>query len=198
MKRVSPTHPRRVGLFGGAFDPVHTGHLRAALEVREALELDLLFLVPAGRPPHKNLPATAVSAAHRLSMLKAAVRPWTWMKVSDYELKKQGVSYTAETIRHFRDEFGPDAEYFLLVGSDWKNRIQGWKDYPYIRDNCKVVWFERSGRGSWFHRKSGLDIPVLGITSTLVRERLRQGRDVSLLVPDPVLSYIRRNRLYRT
>lgn len=179
----------RVGIFGGAFDPPHAGHLRAAIEAKEALGLDEVVFVPVGTPPHRDA-ATLSDGRVRLEMVRAAVRPWRWMKVSDVEVRRGGVSWTAETVRHLDAVYPEGTEFFLLVGTDWRGRMRTWKDYGYLRRRCRIVWLGRGGGGA------DLPMPVLGISSTLVRERVRQGRDISLLVPEAVVRIIRRRALY--
>lgn len=118
----------KIGLFGGTFNPIHFGHLRAALEVQEGFALDKLFLIPAAVPPHKAQGGVA-AAADRLRMLTLAVEGAPGLAVSDVETRREGPSYTIDTVRHFRNELPAGTEIFLLVGWDAFLEIDTWKSF---------------------------------------------------------------------
>ena len=105
----------RLGLLGGTFNPIHLGHLRAGVEVREAFNLDRLVLIPSARPPHKTADHVA-SADDRLEMVRLAIQGEPFLEVSDEELTRPGLSYTIETLRHFQDQFGQGSEIYFVVG----------------------------------------------------------------------------------
>lgn len=127
----------RIGLFGGTFDPIHNGHLRAAVEIREAYDLDRVELIVAAAPPHKGRkPLTAPE--HRLEMARLAIRGTDGLFVSDVEAVRSGPSYTIDTVRGFR-ELSPDSRFFLIVGLDafleihtWKSHMDLFREIPFI------------------------------------------------------------------
>ena len=132
----------RVGLFGGTFDPIHFGHLRAALEVKEAFALDICHLIPAAVPPHKNVNAVAV-ARDRLEMIRLAISGDAEFCVSDAELNRTGRSYTIDTVRHFKAILPQDAECFLILGQDAFLEIDTWKSYRALFDLVTLVVMQR-------------------------------------------------------
>jgi nicotinate-nucleotide adenylyltransferase len=118
----------RIGLFGGTFDPIHFGHLRAALEVKEGFDLDQIFLIPAASPPHKTR-SDVTDAADRLEMVELAVADNSVFTVSDVELKRSGPSYSIDTINHFKESAPKDSEIFFISGLDAFLEIDTWKSY---------------------------------------------------------------------
>lgn len=118
----------RIGLFGGTFNPVHLGHLRAALEVREAFGLDEIHLIPSAVPPHKDLHAIA-DARYRLEMVRAAAGDQEGFVVSDLELQRRGPSYSVDTVTFYRRSLPAGSELFLIIGGDAFREIHTWKSY---------------------------------------------------------------------
>ena len=132
----------RLGLFGGTFNPIHVGHLRAAIEVREGFGLDEVILVPAATPPHK--PAAGLApAADRLAMARLAVRGVRGLSVSDAEIRRGGPSYTIDTVRRFLAASPPAAELFLIVGLDAFLEIDTWKSYRELLALVPVIVIPR-------------------------------------------------------
>ena len=119
---------KRIGLFGGTFNPIHLGHLRAALEVKEAFSLDKIYIIPSAIPPHKNTTGL-VEAADRLKMIHLAVSDHTEFAVSDIELKRSGPSYTVDTVNYFKSSLSKDTQLYLIVGLDAFLEIDTWKSY---------------------------------------------------------------------
>jgi len=213
----------RLGLFGGTFDPVHLGHLRAAVEVREAFKLDRLLLIPSAYPPHKRAGHVA-DAEDRLEMILLAIQGETSLEVSDVELARPGLSYTIETLRHFQDRFGPESDIHFIVGDDAFSEITTWKSYQELFSAAHFIVMTRPGstlrsledfihtqisadyqydpasrrytHPEW-HNISCLDITHLDISSTKIRECVKQGRSIRFLVPDSVESLIAKKGLYR-
>jgi nicotinate-nucleotide adenylyltransferase len=132
----------RIGLFGGTFDPIHFGHLRAALEVKEGFELDRVFLIPAAVPPHKT-PEGVAPAADRLQMIELAVAGEPGLAASDVEIRRQGPSYTIDTVRHFHREASDGAELFLIMGRDAFLEIDTWKSYRELLSLVTVIVITR-------------------------------------------------------
>ena len=132
----------RVGLFGGTFDPVHFGHLRAALEVKEGFALNQVVLIPAAIPPHKTRTGVA-AAADRLRMIELAAEGEIGLTVSDVEIRRQGPSYTIDTVRHFRRELAAADEIFLIMGLDAFLEIDSWKSFRELLSLVAVIVITR-------------------------------------------------------
>jgi nicotinate-nucleotide adenylyltransferase len=137
--------PRRLGIFGGTFDPVHLGHLICADQLGEALDLDLILFVPTNRQPHKPETEPA-SAGHRLAMIRLAIADHERFGDSDLEIRRGGVSYTVDTIAELRESFGRDVEFWLLMGQDSFAEIPTWKEPDRIAtgvrpgQRCRMRW----------------------------------------------------------
>lgn len=187
----------KLGIFGGTFDPIHLGHLRAAESAREALGLDLVTFVPAARSPHKGDPVS--SARDRYAMVALATAAHAAFQPSDRELEREGPSYTVDTIRALRDE-RPADELFLIVGSDSLAELPTWRDSARIFSECTVAAVTRPGD----ERSAAapvdviwVDGPGLPVSATDVRRRVQDGRSIRFLVPDAVADYIAKRGLYR-
>ena len=190
----------KLGLLGGMFDPIHLGHLRAAEIVRESLGLDEVIFVPAGVPPHRGRPAAA--GLDRYAMVALATSTQRAFLPSDVELAREGPSYTVETVAQLRARH-PQAEVFLIVGSDNLPMIADWHEPERLLELCTVAVVERPGSipapaGSLpaerVHRVEGTALPI---ASRDLRERIRAGRSVRHLVPGGVADYIEKRGLYR-
>jgi len=192
---------RRLGLFGGTFDPPHVGHLALAEWARESLRLDLVLFVPAGRPPHKSRADLSDTAA-RLAMTRLAVRGQPAFRVSNLETRRDGPSFTVDTLREVRDRF-PSARRFLLIGADSLADLSHWRNPEEIVRLATLVVAVRPGekaargRLAFGRRPIWLDNPGLEVSSSTIRARARAGRSVRYLVPDAVVRYIESHRLYR-
>jgi nicotinate-nucleotide adenylyltransferase len=191
----------RLGILGGTFDPVHNGHLVCAEQLREAIGLDAVLFVPCSRPPHKRAHRPA-PAEHRMAMVELAVGKYEGFEVSDYEVAKGGVSYTIDTVEHLRQSLGQDAELWLLIGMDTYLEIPTWKRPDEVVAECFFGVARRPGYEKKLMsflpraRTKFVDITSVDISSTDIRERLREGRSIRFLVPDAVEDYIRAKRPY--
>jgi len=136
----------RIGLFGGTFNPVHLGHLRAAVEVRQGFELDEIFLIPAALPPHKVSGEVAASA-DRLHMLKLALDAVAGLRVSDVELNRSGPSYTIDTVHHFKQTLPAESSLFLIMGLDAFLEIDTWKSYRELLTQIPLIVVKRPKAG---------------------------------------------------
>ena len=185
----------RIGIFGGTFDPPHIGHLIMAQRAYEQLSLDTVFFVPNNIPPHKRKPSA--SAKDRLNMLRLAVLPHSHFEVSECEIERGGVSFSVDTVFFFKEEF-PGTEIFLLVGEDSARNFRKWKDYKSILEVVKVAWFPRltSVGGEIPSDFLKIEAEIIDISSTRIRQLIKDGRSVKYLVPDSVLNYIRIMNLY--
>ena len=189
---------RRIGLFGGTFDPPHIGHLALAEGARDQLRLDRVLFVPAGTPPHKRgRPLSGTPA--RVAMTRLAVRGHPAFRVSTLEARRRGPSFTVDTLRALRAAH-PGARLYLLMGEDSLDDFRTWHEPGAIAALATLAVARRPGRRGAARRRAGvvwLDTPVLDLSSSAIRARARSGRSVRVLVPDAVAAYIRRHRLYR-
>lgn len=191
----------RLGIFGGTFDPIHLGHLIVVEIARYLLRLDRVLFVPARIPPHKGL--TPTPPAHRYRMTCLATDDNPHFAVSDVELRREGPSYTVDTLRTLRDESPAGTEPYLLMGADSARDLETWKDVDVLLEESTVVVLDRPGGGSDLPEKvrrhaTLLSTPRIGISSSEVRRLVREGGTIRYLVTDPVESYIRSNGLYRS
>ncbi len=199
-----------VALFGGSFNPIHVAHLAVARAAMEALGLTRLVLVPSARPPHKP-PADLAADTHRLAMCRLAVADDPRFEVSDVELRRQGPSYTVDTLADFRRR-RPEASLVLLVGADMLRDLHRWHRFDEIVRLARVVTVPRPGvelgRLEPLRRALGdavadalladvLATPRMDVSATDIRRRIRQGLPIDGLVPPAVADYIRDHRLYR-
>jgi len=191
---------RRIALFGGTFDPPHHGHLVVAQDVAEALELDALYLVPSGTPPHKR-EAPVSPALVRLEMVRAAIDGDLRLHASEIELRREGPSYTVDTLRAVRERRS-GAELFFLLGADQFAELDTWKEPEEVARLARLTVLTRGGEDP---STAGPRVEVphdsvpvtrIDVSSTRIRERVRAGRPIRYLVPEAVRRIIQRERLY--
>lgn len=189
---------KRIGLFGGSFDPVHLGHLLVARAAREELGLTRLFFIPAAQSPFKSDHQPA--AAHeRLRLLRLALAGESWCEIDDQELRRGGVSYTIDTVRDFTRRF-PDGECFYLIGADHVAQLPQWREAAELARLVSFVAIPRPGETAPafpapFRGRTLPGFP-LGVSSSQIRARIRAGQPVEHLVPATVAEAIRNSRLY--
>lgn len=200
---------RRLGVYGGTFDPPHMGHLVAAESVREQLGLDRVLFVPAGIPPHKNAGEVA-PARHRYLMTVLATLGNPHFATSRFEIERAEPSYTVVTLRALKEEYGPEAELFFILGADALLELPTWREPAAVLELATMVAVTRPGYslapvaerlGDLYRvhqdRIVFVEVPALDIAATDIRERVRAGRSIRYLVPDMVREYIERHGLYR-
>ncbi len=185
---------RKIGLFGGVFDPPHIGHLVVAQRSMEQLSLDLVIFVVANIPPHGKVPHA--SAQDRLIMVDIATLQHKNFLVSDYEIKKGGISYTIDTVGFFTSEF-KDSEIFLIMGEDSAVSFNTWKDYKKIMEKVKLCWVPRIRLSEEIPGFIKINSEIIQISSTEIRRRIEKGLSIKWLVPDSVIDYIEKKKLYR-
>jgi nicotinate-nucleotide adenylyltransferase len=189
----------RIGLLGGTFNPIHVGHLILAQECWHRLGLDKVVFIPSYIPPHKELEGE-VGAADRLNMTRLALEGDVRFEISTYELDKGGVSYTIDTIRHFRELYGDKTGLFFLTGADSAESLSMWNDPEEILKLSTFVIASRPGWGKqspYSERVTWLEMPELEISSSMIRRRIAQRQPIDYYVPSPVVAYIRNKGLYR-
>jgi nicotinate-nucleotide adenylyltransferase len=210
------------GLFGGTFDPVHFGHLRLATELAEAFHLEKVVFLPAGLPYHRGREAHATSE-QRLTMLKLATARDARFDIDDRELRREGNTYTYDTLAEIRKERGPEAPLVFLTGSDTFATIDSWHRWTELFDLAHFAVAIRADDAQWFSKGPGafpkdawpritlnlremLGAPAgkimtfsmtpLAISSTAIRALSREEASIRYLTPDPVAEYIRSHKLY--
>lgn len=187
----------RIGILGGTFNPVHIGHLILAEEAREKLGLEKMIFVPANLPPHKDNGDIA-EASQRLKMLKYAVKGNKHFGVSDVEIKREGRSYTIDTIREFKKKHPGDDLYFI-IGSDLLKYLDAWKDLGEINKMVKFVCATRPGYPleSIPSYIETLKIRAVDVSGFEVRQCIKENKSFRYLVPEAVFNFINQKRLYR-
>ena len=187
----------KIGILGGTFNPVHIGHLILAEETRQACALDKVFFVPANVPPHKDS-GDIIESYHRLTMVKLAIEENPYFAVSDMEIKRGGRSYTIDTVKAFKN-LNPKDEIYFIIGSDLFKYLDEWKDLSEIIGLVKFVVAQRPGypfKNLPSHIKT-VDIHALDISGFEIRECIKKAKSIRYFVPERVLSYIEKNKLYR-
>jgi nicotinate-nucleotide adenylyltransferase len=217
-----------IGIFGGTFDPIHIGHLRTAVELRKALCLSEVRLIPSATPPHREQPES--SAEHRLAMLKLALGRTSencnlelrepGLIADDRELRRDGFSYTIDTLKELRAETGPETPLYLCIGMDSLIDLNQWHQWNELTDIAHIIVAARPG---WHLPKSGevlefvrahqatnkeqlqktpagkiliMEMTLLPISATGIRQALKRGESIRYLVPDSVIDYITEHQLY--
>jgi nicotinate-nucleotide adenylyltransferase len=191
--------PKRIGLFGGTFDPPHVGHLVTAVNVRFALGLDSVVLMVANSPWQKDGTRPISPAEDRLAMVEAAVADVEGLVAGDAEIRRGGPSFTADTLEGLAGCF-PGAELFTIVGDDAAAGLTTWQRYDEIVALSRLVVVDRPGAPvelpagfDWLH----VEVPRLEVSSTDLRARVLDGRPLDYLVTDSVLEIIAARHLYR-
>lgn len=215
----------RIGIFGGTFNPIHLGHLHAAEEVLEALGLERMLFVPSGEPPHKSASAgdPIAPAAQRLAWVRAAIADNPRFDVESLEVERAGTSYSVETLRTLGGRIAPDLPVFV-IGIDAFAEVGTWREPEALFTLANFAVITRPGQparatshwlpervqsefelardgGSARHRRAGtwvrrLEISALEISASDIRTRLRCGRSVRYLLPQPILEAVLRSRVY--
>lgn len=201
-----PQRPRRIGILGGTFDPVHNGHLHIARELRQALGLDAVVWVPAGRPPHK-VGQIVSSDRDRLAMLELALAGSPTDEISTIDLDRAGPSYTADLLQILNEQLAP-ATLVFLMGEDSLRDLPTWRDperilrlaelavagRPGIEADLEILAAAIPGFDGRVHIVPTIEVPY---SSSAIRERVRTGQPIAGLVPPAVERYILENGLYR-
>jgi nicotinate-nucleotide adenylyltransferase len=196
----------RIGVFGGTFDPVHLGHLILAEQCREQGRLDQVWFVPAARPPHKST-EELTPFVQRLEMLNLAIAGQPVFRVDELERDRPGPGYTAVTLEELHQRH-PEHQWFLVVGGDALRDLPGWFEPTRIVARAELLVMPRPGAAmppveelratlGAAVRVQVVNVPLIGISSTDLRQRFRDSRSVRYFVPRAVEEYIREKRLYQ-
>ncbi len=201
---------KRIGILGGTFNPIHTGHLIMAEEVLHNHYLSKILFIPAYIPPHKYVNDLA-EAHHRYQMIEAAISGKNNFEVSDIEIIRKGKSYTIDTVQEILDHYGKESEVFLIMGADSLNELELWKNIKNLSQLCHFIVINRPGYkieasarlveiiGSdniLDMERLRIEIDPVGISSTDIRKRVYEGVEIKGLVPECVEKHIREHGLY--
>ncbi|MGI6784494.1 MAG: nicotinate-nucleotide adenylyltransferase [Aminivibrio sp.] len=198
--------PSKIGIMGGTFDPIHFGHLLAAEESRSALGLDEVIFIPSGDPAHKRgRKIASPEDRYVMTLLTTLTNPK--FTPSRIEIDRKAPSHTVDTLREMRRSYAPGAVvFYFITGLDAVLGITSWKEYESLPGLCSIVAVSRPGYVAqsleFLPRQMReaiipLEIPLLSISSTEIRERIKENRSIKYLLPEPVEQYIYKNGLYR-
>lgn len=199
----------KVGIMGGTFDPIHTGHLLLGEFAFENFGLDEIWFMPNGSPPHKDRRYSERYLVHRVEMVKLATEANPHFKVNLSEAVTEAHSYTYKTLQRLRGEY-PEHEFYFIMGADSLFEIEEWENFREIFPSCTLLAAPRDGRGeeeiedrirclvqAYGAKIHLLKSPFIDISSTYIRDRARNGLSIRYMVPDRVGAYICDNGLYR-
>ena len=197
---------KRVGIFGGTFDPIHMGHLIVAETIMDEFHLDKVVFIPAAVPPHK-LDKQISPAKHRYMMTMLATCSNPRFQVSDMEMHRQGPSYSRDTLAQLIEEHGRDTEFYFIVGADSVENLHTWNRIDELLTMCHFIGASRPGCmpdmekiaqrfGPLAEKIHCLETPELEISSTEIRHRVGQKRTIRYIVPETVEQYIYKEKLY--
>lgn len=195
-------------IFGGTFDPIHIGHIHIAYEALYNLHLDKIIFIPAGNPPHKTN-KLITDAKIRYQLVKKAIEKENHFEISDYEINKKENSYTYETLELF-SELDRNIEWYFLIGADSLMDLDNWKNVDRILNSCKLIVYNRAGftieemlkQKYYLEQKFNkkivfLDMPIIDISSTNIRNNIKEGRNMNYLLPKGIEEIIIKFQLYK-
>jgi nicotinate-nucleotide adenylyltransferase len=205
---------KSIAIFGGTFNPIHFGHLIVAEEIRAKYNLDKIIFVPNHLPPHKE-PSDLIEAKLRLTMVNLATVSNPCFEVSDYEIEKGGKSFTIDTIKHFRQVYGTKNNIYFIVGADMLSEITSWKNVEELLKICRFIAVPRPGYditkifNQNYLGSENFDIATellenvlienivtSDISSSGIRQRVREWKSIKYFVPEPVEQFIHNQQLY--
>lgn len=202
METARSGNIRRTGIFGGTFNPVHYGHLINIEFIREEYSLDRVILIPAKIPVHKNI-SDNTAPSDRFEMVRLAVSGNNFIEVSGIEIERETPSYTIITISELQAMY-PDDKLYLIIGSDSFNELDTWKSYKELLAEIPLIVMKRPGSEALRDDIHGIakevnvfENPLIGISSSMIRERIKKDLTVRYLIPDAVADYIYRKGLYK-
>lgn len=195
----------RIGLFGGTFDPIHIGHMIIMENVINFMNLDKIYILPNSNPPHK-LENKKTNINLRLKMIEKSIKHNPKLSINDYDFKDNKIHYTYKTINHFKITY-PNDEFFFIMGEDSFMDIEKWKNYQEILDKNLIIFKRESGKNSSLLSKINnikkynkniylIDNLALDISSTLIRNLVKNNKSIRYLVDDDVIKIIEEENLY--
>lgn len=199
---------RRIGIMGGTFNPIHMGHVILAETAYKEYQLDEVMFLPAKKPPHK-CEKDLVSQEDRLNMIMATVREKSQFSVSPLEFNREGITYTIDTMEYLQSKH-PDTCYYYIIGADSLYNLEKWHRAPELLGRTNFLVAARDGHNyekmqkfaAYLRKKyhasiQFLNTPMIEISSSMIRERIRHGKSVFSLLPDEVVSYVQQKKLYQ-
>ena len=186
---------KQIGILGGNFNPVHNAHLVVADQVRQQLGLDQVLLMPEYEPPHVDKKET-IDEQHRLKMLELAIEGIEGLGIETIELERKGISYTYDTMKLLTEQH-PDTDYYFIIGADMVDYLPKWYRIDKLVELVQFVGVQRPRyKAGTSYPVIWVDVPLMDISSSMVRDFLAQGRTPNFLLPQPVLDYIEKEGLY--
>lgn len=194
-QQVKAERHRRVGLYGGTFNPVHNAHLLVAEQVGRTLSLDKVSFLPDMQPPHRDHKGT-IAADLRVDMLKLAVANNPFFDIEMEEINRGGVSYTYDTIKALKERH-PDADYYFIIGGDMVDYLPTWNKIDQLVKMVNFVGVRRKGaKNEAQYPVIWVDVPTVAISSSDIRARVKSGQSIRYMVPRAVEDYIKEHQLY--
>ncbi|MFU2206598.1 nicotinate-nucleotide adenylyltransferase [Streptococcus pluranimalium] len=190
------TDRKQVGILGGNFNPVHNAHLVVADQVRQQLGLDQVYLMPEFEPPHVDHKET-IDEKHRLKMLELAIQDMQGLDIETIELERKGISYTYETMKLLTEK-NPDVDYYFIIGADMVDYLPKWHKIDELIQMVQFVGVQRPKyKAGTSYPVIWVDVPLMDISSSMIRDFIKKDRQPNYLLPKPVLDYIEAEGLYR-
>ena len=187
---------KQVGILGGNFNPVHNAHLVVADQVRQQLGLDKVLLMPENEPPHVDAKGT-IAEHHRLKMLELAIEGIEGLEIETIELERKGISYTYDTML-LLNERDPDTDYYFIIGADMVDYLPKWHRIDELVEIVQFVGVQRPRyKAGTSYPVIWVDVPLMDISSSMVRDFVAKGRTPNFMLPKPVLDYIKKEGLYQ-
>ncbi|MDA8374346.1 MAG: nicotinate-nucleotide adenylyltransferase [Actinomycetota bacterium] len=192
--------PKRIGIFGGTFDPVHVGHLVAVVNAMHGASLDRVLMVVANVPWQKERTRAISPAWVRFALLKASIDGVEGLEASDIEIRRGGKSYTIDTVRETKERY-PEAEVFLIVGADAARGLASWERSERLSELVTLIVVNRPGTSVTSEELAGwktlfVEVPAIDISSTDIRARVRENRPLDFLLTRETIDFIHRSGLY--
>ena len=187
---------KQVGILGGNFNPIHNAHLVVADQVRQQLGLDKVLLMPEYLPPHVDAKGT-IAEHHRLKMLELAIEGIEGLEIETIELERKGISYTYDTML-LLNERDPDTDYYFIIGADMVDYLPKWHRIDELVEIVQFVGVQRPRyKAGTSYPVIWVDVPLMDISSSMVRDFVAKGRTPNFMLPKPVLDYITKEGLYQ-
>ena len=187
---------KQVGILGGNFNPVHNAHLVVVDQVRQQLGLDKVLLMPEYLPPHVDAKGT-IAEHHRLKMLELAIEGIEGLEIETIELERKGISYTYDTML-LLNERDPDTDYYFIIGADMVDYLPKWHRIDELVEIVQFVGVQRPRyKAGTSYPVIWVDVPLMDISSSMVRDFVAKGRTPNFMLPKPVLDYIKKEGLYQ-
>lgn len=199
----------KIGILGGTFDPIHNGHLMLGEYAYRQFDLDLIWFMPNGNPPHKSDDTIESQTKNRVEMVKRAISGTEYFSLQPYEVENKEIHYSYKTMEFFEKSY-PEYEFYFIIGADSLFSIEKWVHPEILLKKCVILAAYRDEKGTeemlaqiaYLNQKYHADIrllntPNVDISSSEIREMLKEGQSIQRMVPDAVYAYIEENQLYR-